>query len=94
MTELSCKAILAASGVAFGTSGARGLVTDLTPAVCAAFTQSVVQAIATAGEVSAVALGINNRSSGNAPELRCYTESHNQTHALLLLHTCLDAARS
>lgn len=71
MTELTCKAILAASGVAFGTSGARGLVTDLTPAVCAAFTQSFVQAIATAGEVSAVALGIDHRPSSPAMAAAC-----------------------
>lgn len=30
------------SGIAFGTSGARGLVKDFTPNVCAAFTHSLM----------------------------------------------------
>lgn len=32
--------IIKNSGIAFGTSGARGLVSDFTPEVCAAFTVS------------------------------------------------------
>lgn len=32
---------------------------------------------------------IHLRPSGNAPELRCYTESNSQANALLLLKTCL-----
>ena len=36
------KSVLAASGIAFGTSGARGLVEQFTPDVCAAFTVAFV----------------------------------------------------
>lgn len=68
---LSCSSLLAQSGVAFGTSGARGLVTDFTPEVCAAFTQSFVQAIATTAQVDAVALSIDNRPSSPAMAAAC-----------------------
>ena len=42
--------IMAASGVAFGTSGARGLVTAMTDYVCYAYTVGFLQAMAAAGE--------------------------------------------
>ncbi len=71
MLQQSCMTILAESGVAFGTSGARGLVSDFTPEVCAAFTQSFVQAIATSGKFQAVALGIDNRPSSPAMAAAC-----------------------
>ncbi|MFE8730619.1 hypothetical protein ACFX56_26765, partial [Aeromonas hydrophila] len=36
------KDIITQSGISFGTSGARGLVIDFTPDVCAAFTHAFV----------------------------------------------------
>ncbi len=38
MVMLNTREVIAESGVRFGTSGARGLVTHFTPEVCAAFT--------------------------------------------------------
>ena len=37
--------IIASSGVAFGTSGARCLVVDFTPEVCAAFAHAFVNVV-------------------------------------------------
>jgi phosphomannomutase len=55
--------ILQASPVAFGTSGARGLVTDLTDEVCAAYTQAFIRVMAKNGPVNRIALGMDLRPS-------------------------------
>lgn len=54
------------SGVAFGTSGARGLVSDMTDRVCYAYTTAYLQHLASLGEFSsktAVALSGDLRPS-------------------------------
>jgi phosphomannomutase len=48
-------------GVAFGTSGVRGLVKDLTPALCFAFVRSFLQTVCSS--VSSVAIGMDLRPS-------------------------------
>lgn len=50
------------SGVKFGTSGARGLVADMTPEVCFAYTAAFLDAVEL-GEGGRVALGIDLRPS-------------------------------
>lgn len=55
--------IIAASPVAFGTSGARGLVTDLTDEVCAAYTQAFIHVMKAQGPVARIALGMDFRPS-------------------------------
>ncbi len=74
----SVQHVIAQSGIAFGTSGARGLVVDFTPDVCGAFTQSFLQAMA--GELATehpsvsrgrVAIGIDNRPSSLAMAQAC-----------------------
>lgn len=62
----STKKVLAESGVEFGTSGARGLVENLTDDVCAAFALSFIACIKNEFEFSAVAVGIDNRPSSPA----------------------------
>ena len=52
------------SGIAFGTSGARGLVVDYTPEACAAFTMAFIQS---QGDIKRLAMGIDNRPS--SPEI-------------------------
>ena len=48
--QVSIQALMDASGVRFGTSGARGLVADMTNEVCFAYTSAFLQAIsATSG---------------------------------------------
>ncbi|MCS6153495.1 phosphomannomutase [Shewanella baltica] len=55
--------VLAESGVAFGTSGARGLVTHFTPQVCMAFTQAFVGVMQKNFAFTSVAIAIDNRPS-------------------------------
>jgi phosphomannomutase len=55
--------VIANSGIAFGTSGARGLVTQFTIDACAAFTHSFVVQMRSAFHFDTVAVGIDNRPS-------------------------------
>ena len=77
MTTLLCNKVIADSGIQFGTSGARGLVVDFTPEVCAAFTLAflrVVQhsrgAAQQGSSVERMALAIDNRPS--SPEIAAH----------------------
>jgi phosphomannomutase len=55
--------IIKNSGIAFGTSGARGLVSDFTPEVCAAFTVSFLTVMQQQFSFDTIALAIDNRPS-------------------------------
>ncbi len=68
---LNTHQVIAGSGVAFGTSGARGLVVDFTPEVCAAFTHAFVAVMRQAFEVHQLALAIDNRPSSPAMARAC-----------------------
>ncbi|WP_434341264.1 phosphomannomutase [Motilimonas cestriensis] len=59
--------IIKDSGIAFGTSGARGLVTDFKPEVCAAFTLAFIQVMQQSFTFTRLALAIDNRPS--SPEI-------------------------
>jgi phosphomannomutase len=64
--------IIADSGIQFGTSGARGLVSDFTPEVCAAFTLAFLQSVSTRdGSASSLAIAIDNRPSSSAMAAAC-----------------------
>lgn len=63
--------IISASGVAFGTSGARGLVTQFTPEVCAAFSLAFVEVMKRTFEFDTIALAIDNRPSSLAMAQSC-----------------------
>ncbi|MGV7962391.1 phosphomannomutase [Photorhabdus tasmaniensis] len=69
--KLSSRKVIAASGVAFGTSGARGLVVDFTPDVCAAFTHAFVLIMQKQYEVTQIALAIDNRPSSPDMAVAC-----------------------
>ncbi|MGX9418472.1 phosphomannomutase [Vibrio sp. WJH972] len=62
--------VIAQSGIAFGTSGARGLVTDFTPQACIAFALSFMQS---QGEVKKIAIAIDNRPSSPDIAQACIT---------------------
>lgn len=64
------RAVMAASGVGFGTSGARGRVEDLTDAVCFAFALAFLQAVG-ARPGGRVALGLDLRPSSPAMAAAC-----------------------
>ncbi|WP_337841000.1 phosphomannomutase [Rheinheimera sp.] len=59
--------LLSQSGIAFGTSGARGLVSDFSNNNCAAFTQAFIEVMRQGFVFDRIALGIDNRPS--SPQL-------------------------
>jgi len=65
-TTLISSEVLSASGVQFGTSGARGLVTQFTPDVCAAFTHAFIESMRSNFTFSQMAVAIDNRPSSPA----------------------------
>lgn len=71
----SAAALIQQGGVAFGTSGARGLVADFTPEVCAAFTLAFIQSQL---PVRRLAIGIDNRPSSPAIAQACIAAAASQ----------------
>lgn len=69
--KLISSEIIKASGVAFGTSGARGLVTQFTPDVCAAFAVAFTQSIKNNFSFNTVAIAIDNRPSSYSMAQAC-----------------------
>ncbi|MFT7431837.1 MAG: phosphomannomutase [Colwellia sp.] len=69
--KLMSSAIIAESGVAFGTSGARGLVTQFTPDVCAAFAVAFIAGMQRNFTFEQVAVAIDNRPSSYAMAKAC-----------------------
>lgn len=63
--------LIAEAGIAFGTSGARGLVVDFTPQVCAAFTHAFVAVLRQNFSPKQLALAIDNRPSSYAMAQAC-----------------------
>lgn len=63
MTTIQIQQMMLDSGVAFGTSGARGLVSQMTDEVCAAYTLAFIQSLTLAGSGQKIALGIDLRPS-------------------------------
>lgn len=61
--SLTTAQIIANSNVAFGTSGARGLVVDFTADVCAAFACSFISVIRQSFNFERVAIAVDNRPS-------------------------------
>ncbi|MEZ9312014.1 phosphomannomutase [Vibrio sp. 10N.286.49.F3] len=65
-TKLISSEVLDASGIQFGTSGARGLVTQFTSDVCAAFTHAFVASMRSNFTFHQIAVAIDNRPSSPA----------------------------
>ncbi|NOI30690.1 phosphomannomutase [Vibrio coralliilyticus] len=63
--------ILNSSGVTFGTSGARGLVKQFTPEVCAAFTVAFLDVLKRNFNFETIALAIDNRPSSELMVKAC-----------------------
>ncbi|MFM5806860.1 phosphomannomutase [Aeromonas veronii] len=70
-TGFNSSAVIASSGIAFGTSGARGLVVDFTPEVCAAFTHAFVAVLRKEFAPKQLAMAIDNRPSSYAMAQAC-----------------------
>ena len=69
--ELISSVIIAESGVSFGTSGARGLVTQFTAEVCAAFTSGFIAVMKKKYNFETIAIAIDNRPSSYAMAKAC-----------------------
>ncbi|WP_275974244.1 phosphomannomutase [Shewanella pneumatophori] len=68
---LLSKDVLASSGVKFGTSGARGLVTQFSNDVCAAFVHAFLTGIQPQFTFECVAVAIDNRPSSPSMAMAC-----------------------
>lgn len=69
--KLVSSTVIAESGVAFGTSGARGLVSQFTPQVCAAFAQAFIAGMKRNFNFKQVAIAIDNRPSSYVMAKAC-----------------------
>ncbi|ANU37684.1 Phosphomannomutase [Vibrio scophthalmi] len=70
-SKLVSATVLAESGVSFGTSGARGLVTQFTTNVCTAFAVAFTQCMKRNFSFQTVAIAIDNRPSSYAMAKAC-----------------------
>ncbi|ENO8808608.1 phosphomannomutase [Photobacterium damselae] len=68
---LVTKEVIKESGIQFGTSGARGLVTQFTVNVCAAFSHAFIRCMQTKFNFKQVAIAIDNRPSSSAMAQAC-----------------------
>ncbi|QPK61987.1 phosphomannomutase [Methylomonas sp. LL1] len=71
MTSINIQQMMADSGVAFGTSGARGLVSQMTDQVCAAYTLAFLRGLNLAKPGQKIALGMDLRPSSPAIVRAC-----------------------
>jgi len=71
MSLLKSNVVLAESGVVFGTSGARGLVEQFTPNVCAAFSLAFLDTLKGDFIFNCLAIAIDNRPSSHGMAKAC-----------------------
>ena len=70
-SKLISSTVIAESGIVFGTSGARGLVTQFTSNVCAAFSAAFIMSMKKKFAFKKVAIAIDNRPSSYAMAQAC-----------------------
>jgi len=75
--------VIAQSGVAFGTSGARGLVTQFTPDVCSAFAVAFIAGMKRNFRFKTVAIAIDNRPSSYAMAQACASALKQLNHNVI-----------
>ena len=83
MATTTLRHIVAMSGVQFGTSGARGLVVNMSDDVCYAYTQAFLRAVATGAD--AVVLGHDLRPSSPAIAAACARAVHDAGKRVLFV---------
>ncbi|WMC09225.1 phosphomannomutase [Oceanimonas pelagia] len=71
ITAVRARTIIAQSNIAFGTSGARGLVEQFTDEVCAAFAVAFLSQLQHSATVKRVAIGLDRRPSSPAMAAAC-----------------------
>lgn len=72
----STSEIINDSGIAFGTSGARGLVEQFSDEVCAAFTVAFISAMQASFSVERIAIGMDRRPNSPAMAAACTSAAH------------------
>jgi phosphomannomutase len=85
MKTIRIRDVMKESGVAFGTSGARGLVDAMTDEVCAAYAAAFLSVISQSCAVNRIALGIDLRPSSPRIAKACASALH---HAGILVEYC------
>ncbi|EKO3774633.1 phosphomannomutase [Vibrio metschnikovii] len=75
---LNTSVVIAQSGIQFGTSGARGLVTQFTPQACAAFTHAFLASLQGHFAFQQVSIAIDNRPSSPAMAQACIAAIESQ----------------
>lgn len=75
---LNTSVVIAQSGIQFGTSGARGLVTQFTQQVCAAFSHAFLASLRGHFQFQQVAIAIDNRPSSPAMAQACIAAIESQ----------------
>ena len=81
MTKLSVQNLMKISGVAFGTSGARGLVKDMTDKLCYAYTRAFLQEVV--GQADQVVLGHDLRPSSPAIAAACAAAMRDMSYSVI-----------
>jgi phosphomannomutase len=71
MSQQVVSHVIKDSGIAFGTSGARGLVTNFSDEVCAGFTLAFIQVMKQRFDVKRLAIAIDNRPSSPGIAAAC-----------------------
>ncbi len=85
MKKVKIRDVMDSSGVTFGTSGARGLVSNMTDEVCAAYAAAFLAVVRLSFTVERVALGMDLRPSSPRIAAACATALH---HAGILVEYC------
>lgn len=81
MTKFSIQTLMHTSGVAFGTSGARGLVKDMTDKLCYAYTRAFLQEVV--GQADQVVLGHDLRPSSPAIAAACAAAMRDMSYSVI-----------
>lgn len=81
MKKLSIQSLMQTSGVAFGTSGARGLVKDMTARLCYAYTKAFLQEVV--GQAGQVVLGHDLRPSSPSIAAACAAAMRDMGHSVI-----------
>jgi phosphomannomutase len=84
-TTLNSYDVLTNSNIAFGTSGARGLVSDFNHDVCAAFTHAFISVMQASSELTQLALAIDNRPSSYTMAMAC-AQAAKQAHIEVIFY--------
>jgi phosphomannomutase len=81
MTKLSVQTLMQTTGVAFGTSGARGLVKDMTDRLCYAYTKAFLQVVIS--HAGPIVLGHDLRPSSPTIAVACAAAMRDMGHSVI-----------